>query len=211
MFGRHSRVISRHFEFPYEEKALILSHRFFAFILLAACLAGPGGTQSSTPATIPAHDRIIPAAGLLYDLGILQRAYEELHPGLYRYNTKSEMDQRFADLKTQFMHDRSLADTYLILSTFAAQIKCGHTYPNFFNQEKDIAKALFEGQDRVPFYFRWLGDRMIVTNDFTPDHALPRGTEILSINQIPSATILERLMTIARADGSNRRQAQVLP
>ncbi len=182
---------------------MILSHRFFVSVLLAACMAGSDASQSSAPSTIPARERIISAADLLYDLGILQRAYEELHPGLYRYNTKLEMDRRFADLKTHFTRDRSLADAYLTLSTFAAQIKCGHTYPNFFNQEKDIAKALFQGQDRVPFYFRWLGDRMIVTDDFTPDHSLPRGTEILSINQIPSATILGRLMTIARADGSN--------
>ncbi len=173
----------------------------FAMLLLGA--APIFSQTSTTPPTPVSKEQIVKSADLLADLAILRQAYEELHPGLYRYNSKSEMDAKFARLQAEFSRDRTLQDAYLALSIFAAQIRCGHTYANFFNQKKSVAAALFEGQNRVPFYFRWLDGKMIVTRDFTGQHNLPRGTQILSINGIPAGAILRKLMTIARADGSN--------
>ena len=172
-----------------------------ASVVLSCTLTFP--QSSSLDAPTSARNRMIPASDLQTDLTILREAYEQLHPGLYRYNSKLEMDAKFAKVEQEFNRDRTLADAYLVLSQFAAQIKCGHTYPNFFNQDKAVVEALFKGQDRVPFYFRWLDDRMVVIQDFTSDHALPRGSEILSINGIRSGDILARMMTIARADGAN--------
>ena len=147
--------------------------------------------------------QIVKSADLQIDLAVLRSAYEALHPGLYRYNGKATMDAKFEALQRKFAQDLSLQDTYLAFSVFAAQIKCGHTYPNFFNQKKPIAEALFQGHNRVPFYFRWLKRRMVVFDDFTPGHQLPRGTQVFSINGKPVGQILDRLMTVARADGSN--------
>jgi hypothetical protein len=152
-------------------------------------------SSASTPA--------IKSADLQLDAQILRKAFEQLHPGLYRYNTKADMDAKFEALERDLSHDQSLQEAFLAFSVFAAQLKCGHTYSNFFNQEETIAAALFHGQNRVPFYFRWLDQRMMVTSDFTPDHRLPRGTEVLSINGTPVQAILQQLLTIARADGSN--------
>lgn len=71
--------------------------------------------------------------------------------------------------------------------------------------------ALFKSPTRVPFYFKWIQRSMVVTQDFTPDHSLPRGTEILSIDGVQTSVILARLLSIARADGSNdnKRIAQL--
>jgi hypothetical protein len=143
------------------------------------------------------------SSDLQADAAILRQAYETLHPGLYRYNSKAQMDAAFQELSTKLNHDQSLQDAYLAFSLFAAKVKCGHTYANFFNQPKTVVAALFQGQNRVPFYFHWLGGAMIVTEDFTPAHQLPRGTEIVSINGTPATDVLALLLTIARADGSN--------
>jgi hypothetical protein len=103
------------------------------------------------------------AADLLKDVAILREAYEQLHPGLYRYNSKVEMDKQFAALQNSLSHDQSPQEAYLAFSIFAAQVKCGHTYANFFNQPKPVVAALFKGQTRVPFYFRWMDKTMVVT------------------------------------------------
>jgi C-terminal processing protease CtpA/Prc len=142
------------------------------------------------------------AADLQADVAILRRAYETLHPGLLRYNTPAQMDAAFGALEAEFRQDRTLAEAYLAFSVFAAGVKCGHTYPNFFNQPDSVAKALFQAP-RLPFYFRWLGRRMIVTRSFTADTRVRAGTEVLAINDVPVDAILERLMTVARADGNN--------
>ena len=174
----------------------VLAAGFLFALMLAAQVVS---SQSFSPSRTP----IIQSADLERDAAILRQAYEALHPGLYRYSSKAEMDAKFDALQKSLSDDQSLQDAYIAFSVFAAQIKCGHTYPNFFNQKSTVATTLFQGQNRVPFYFRWLDREMVVTRDFTPDHKLPRGTRVLSINGTSVRIILDRLMTIARADGSN--------
>ncbi len=172
---------------------MLLLRGILSCILLLAVSQAQAGAPSASIAPVD----------LRADVAVLRAAYETLHPGLYRYNNKAEMDGHFAALEKSLEQAHSLQDAYLAFSVFAATIKCGHTYANFFNQEKAIQAALFQGHDRLPFYFRWLDRRMIVIDDFTPGQQLARGTEVLSINGIPTQAILDRLMTVARADGSN--------
>ena len=167
--------------------------RWGLFALLLASVAA--FAQPSPP--------LLKASDLQAYVAILRRAYEQLHPGLYRYNTKAAMDKHFAALASRMNHDQPLSEAYLNLSVFAAEVKCGHTYANFFNQPKSVGDVLFKSPTRVPFYFEWIDNVMVVTRDFTPGHQLPRGTRILAIGSVPTPTILTRLMKIARADGSN--------
>lgn len=165
-------------------------------------LSGFAQNPSTQEPSLP-NKPIIKSADLEVDATVLRRAYEELHPGLYRYSKRAEMDANFEALQRDLSRDLSLQDAYLSFSRFAALVKCGHTYPNFFNQKSAVAAALFQGHNRVPFYFRWLDQKMVFTKDFTAEHRLPPGTAVLSINGTPVRGILDRLMTIARADGSN--------
>lgn len=146
---------------------------------------------------------IVSARALQADLAVLKKAYEEMHPGLYRYNDKATTDANFKLLEAEFGRDRSLREAYLAFSVFLAKIKCGHSYPNFYNQTDAVADALFKGRDKLPFYFRWIDGRMIVTKNFSADARLETGAEVLAVNGTPVKKILERLLTVARADGSN--------
>ncbi|NOT46495.1 MAG: peptidase S41 [Acidobacteria bacterium] len=161
---------------------------FFCFSTLA----------NETPAAT-----VIKAADLQTDLAVLRKAYEEMHPGLYRYNTKAEMDAHFGALKSELNRDQTLREAYLAISLFLAKIKCGHSYANFYNQPKSVVEELFKGQTRVPFYFRWIEKRIIVSKNFSTDPRLKPGTEVLTINDTPVKVILDKLMQVARADGSN--------
>ena len=158
-----------------------------------------------------AAQSLVHSTGLHADAALLRHAYEELHPGLYRYVAPIQMDQAFSALNRALDHDQTAQDAFLAFSIFAAKVRCGHTQANPFNQSKALKEKLLQSPTRVPFYFAWLDRRMIVTRDFTPDKALPAGTEILRIDRTPAAAILEKLLTIARADGSNesKRIAQL--
>ncbi|HLI76202.1 MAG TPA: S41 family peptidase [Acidobacteriaceae bacterium] len=145
----------------------------------------------------------IPAAKLQGDVSVLRSAMEKLHPGLYRYRSKKEMDRAFDRLSRDFRHGKTLEQVYLRLSIFAAQIRCGHTYLNPSNQPEDVRSALIGRARKLPFLYRWVGQRMVVTRDFTPGHLLPRGTEIVSVNSMRSADLLTRLMEVSSADGGN--------
>lgn len=149
---------------------------------------------------------VLRSSDLQADAGILRSAYEKLHPGLYRYNSKTEMDEAFAALNAHLNHDQTLQDAFLAFSEFAAKVRCGHTQANPFNQSKSVVETLFKSPTRLPFYFEWINRQMLVTQDFTADHALPAGTEVTQINGVPAVTVLSKLLSIARADGANDRK-----
>lgn len=144
------------------------------------------------------------------DVDVLQQAYETMHPGLYRYNTPESMRAHFAALRADLNGRRSLADTYLALSRFAAQIRCGHTYANFYNQPRAIQHALFEHDDRVPFRFRWIDGKMVITQDYSGNPVIRPGTQVLAIDGMPAEQLLARMMAMARADGSNDAKRRTL-
>lgn len=173
------------------------SRSLACLILFTACCFGVLAQATA------AADQLIQSNGLKADLKILRSAYERLHPGLYRYNTKAQMDAAFDSLDREFGRDLTLQQAYLAFSVFVNKIKCGHTYANFFNQPKTTAETLFKGKTRLPFHFRWIGKQMVVVRSFSADPTLVRGTEIQKINGVPTAKILDTLMAIARADGSN--------
>jgi hypothetical protein len=189
-----------------------LASLILVLALAATSLIVPRTVASSTVASTQetARNAVAPLRGgsvllagdLRADVAVLRRAYETLHPGLYRYNTRAEMDEAFRALEAEFQRDRTLADTYLAFSVYAAKLRCGHSYANFYNQSKDVQDALFRA-GRVPFHFRWLGHRMVVTRSFASEPRIRAGTEVLSINGVPVDAVLRRLMTVARADGGN--------
>lgn len=142
-------------------------------------------------------------SALASDVRLLRRAYETLHPGLYRYTTKPEMDALFDRLEEDWAKGPALPEAYLSLSALLAKVRCGHSYANFYNQSDAVSEALFAGPGKLPFLFTWLDGRMVVTN--------PQGTEGLEsgdlierVNGLGSPDLLKALLPYARADGNNQ-------
>jgi hypothetical protein len=174
--------------------------RSLSWLLLFCWLLVPlNGLAQDTPSA----PTLIPARGLQQDVALLRDAFEKLHPGLLRYQTQKQSTESFDQLARDLNRDLSQREVYLRLSAFTATLRCGHTYPNFFNQYDSVKHDLFDTSDRLPFFFRWIDGRMIVIQDFTPRHNLPPGTEVFSINGITSNKLLRKLMPYARSDGHN--------
>lgn len=181
-----------------------------AVILAALGLSTvPAHSAPPEPAITPATDQPdrVSRQDFLDDIAILRRVLETVHPGLYRYTSPADFAARCAALEAAAPDSLTLAQAFLELSRFTASLKCGHTYPNYFNQSDAVANALFKHPNRVPFEFTWLGEgdaaRMIVTVNRSRNKALTPGSQIHSINALAPADILREMMTIARADGSN--------
>lgn len=139
-------------------------------------------------------------AQLQADFAVLQKAYKTLHPGLYKYADSATINHYFTACQQAMDHEQSLTEAYLNVMKLTAQFKCGHSYPNFYNQEGAV-KALFEQENCLPFQFRLIDNRMLVT--YSTDTATPAGMEVRSINGMPVATIINTMLPLVRADGSN--------
>ncbi len=181
---------------------------------LAMALA-PVAMAAAPPPATPASGRTaterLRSADLLADVDVLQQAYETLHPGLHRYNTPAQVQAHFDALRGEFARDRTLADAFVALSRFTAAIRCGHTYPNFYNQTRAVQQALFEGQDKLPAQFRWIDDdAMLVTRDLTAEGALPVGSRIVAVDGVPAGEMLRALLPLVRADGGNDAKRRAL-
>ena len=142
------------------------------------------------------------AAAMRADIGLLQRAYDTLHPGLLRYQTAAGSARRFAMLTDACARPMPLARFYLHLSRLLAGVRCGHSYANFYNQSKTVRATICDAPGRLPLSFRWLGDRCIVTADPFATGIAP-GSAVRTIDGRPAGAVLAALMQVARADGHN--------
>ena len=118
---------------------------------------------------------------LLMDFEVLEKAIKDLHPGLTRYQTSKEATKNFKAYKKDFSKATTLREAFLKLSQFTATIKCGHTYPNFWNQRKDIQDSLFNHRDKLPFTFVIVEDMFLIQENVSDKIVLDNAI-IKSIN-----------------------------
>ena len=145
----------------------------------------------------------ISAEKLTEDFNILKKALLEIHPGLYRYNTKKQIDSIFNHFQTVFSKPLTYQEAFLNLTKLTSAIRCGHTFPSFYNQTGFIQEVVLNQKDKLPFAFRVLNDRIFITESIVEYFEIPLGTEIIAINGVPTKTLLEETAKLVKADGAN--------
>lgn len=142
------------------------------------------------------------ADSLAYEFDILEKAYRELHPGLYRFQDEATMNQLFEEAREQYIQSQNLQEAYLNLQAFTTKIQCGHTYPNFWNQNKEIRQNLFNQADKLPFTFVVVDDKFLIQQNLS-DAQIPENSWMIAINGISTEEIIQELFKYSRADGAN--------
>lgn len=159
------------------------------------------------PATAPEPT----GAAIRRDFAILSEAYDRLHPGLDRYLGRGRFrDLVQSELQRLVNGPRTIRDQFLALSHITAAVRCGHSYPNPANQSKAVVAQVVDASSFVPFRFRWIEGRMVVTGILREDVPLRRGDVITAVDGVPAPVLLRRLLPLARADGSNNAKRLAL-
>jgi C-terminal processing protease CtpA/Prc len=140
---------------------------------------------------------------LAEDFSIFKKALIEVHPGLYRYNSKSEMDSIFNHFQEVFSRPLTYQEAFLNFTKLTSSIKCGHTFPSFYNQTGFIQEVVLNQKDKLPFSFRVLDEKIYITESIIENYDIPHGTEIIAIDGIPTQTILKETAKLVKADGAN--------
>lgn len=135
------------------------------------------------------------------DVALLREAFTTIHPAIYRYATPEQVHARFDALQTDWARSSSFEGRLAALSRLTAQVRCGHTFPNPYNQTRATRDRIYGGRRLVPCEFLWLNGAMVVTGDRSREGAFARGDTITAINGVPTTDILSRLMPLSRADG----------
>lgn len=152
-----------------------------------------------TPPTGPT----LSAEALAIDVKVLREAVTTIHAGLYRYQTPAELERGFKALEKKFAKGATQAEVFLALSEFTAKIRCGHTFPSFWNNPIQTQRNLFTAQDKLPLNFRWLDGKMVVTRNDSGEPQIKPGDLITSLNGVKTEVILQRLLKLVKGDGAN--------
>lgn len=136
------------------------------------------------------------------DWTVFKNTLTAIHPGIFRYNTPESLEKEFAEYEKKLTRTMSEGEFFLLVSQFVHKIKCGHTFSNPFNQDSLVRERLFNGKTYLPFYFRLVGGKMIVTGNASPNN-LAKGSEITKINGVTVKEIIEKLLTVTKGDGNS--------
>lgn len=136
------------------------------------------------------------------DFAVFKKTLTAIHPGIYRYNSPENLEKDYAELEAKL--DKPLPESafFILISQFTNKIRCGHTYANPYNQDDELKERLFNRRNYLPFYFRLVDGKMLITENAS-SKKLAKGSEITSINGVSSKEIIEKLLTVTKADGNS--------
>lgn len=146
--------------------------------------------------------RTLSPAQLKSDFDVFKSTLTAIHPGIYRYQTLQGLEKLFDEFEAKFKNPLSENEFFKLISQFTTRIYCGHTFPNPYNQDNIVRERLFNNRTYIPFYFQIIDGKIIITENASKN-SLAKGSEITRINGVPAGQIIEKLLSVARADGKN--------
>lgn len=81
-------------------------------------------------------------------------------------------------------------------------MRCGQTFVSYYNQKKVVEEKYFS-KAFLPYLFRVIDRKFIITHNLTPNPDVKPGQEITAINCIAVKTIVDSFLTVSKADGNN--------
>jgi len=166
----------------------------FRTALVAALLA-----NTATAAEMP--NPMLSPAQAASDVVLLRRAFETIHPGLYRYQSKAAVDAAFARLEAQVKAPISTLTLHREIARLVASIHCDHSKPELPDAIEQWRQT---NASHLPLRFRLIEGRMIVLSG-----ALPKGAEITAINGRPVPQILQAVAPLVAYDGDTDQAVTV--
>lgn len=148
----------------------------------------------------------IPPEQLKEDVDFAYSKLQKMHPQLYWYIPKKELELKFDSLKQTINEPLTPLQFYFKLQPVIAGIREGHLslrIPRKKFTKKEIKtlehkKGLFS---RFEYYIS--GDQMYITENRDSIEHIQPGTEILSINHIPVSEYIKKYRNLISSDGYN--------
>lgn len=153
-------------------------------------------------------DVVLAPARMQEDAALLKKALVTLHPGIYRYNTPASIEREFAALNAQLSKPLTEGAYFVLVSQLLNKLNCGHTYTNPYNQDSKLKERLLGQRNYLPFYFDIIDGRMIITANASSKD-ISAGSEILKINGVEAKEIIEKLLTVTKADGTSTHEHRI--
>ena len=142
------------------------------------------------------------------DVDFAYEKLQKLHPNLYQYISKENLDNNFNNLKTNLTQPLSSIEFFKQIAPVISSIGQGHTSiysPHKRQSKKEIKKT--KGKRRNPFKtirFTTLNDKIYIAKGFEQDSTITVGDELLEINNETVPNLLASFKNIFTGDGFNK-------
>lgn len=139
------------------------------------------------------------------DFDVFLGGLKEGHAGLYYFITEKQFRSKCDSIQATFQEKASLDSYYLKLRYLITLLRHGHTtinlpydrYPNYKMSILDKTKLY------LPFQFIILSGKLYVLSDCSKEQSISKGSEITTINGMPSQTLIASMRRYLPADGIN--------
>lgn len=142
------------------------------------------------------------------DIDLVQTTLEKDHPNLYLYIPKKALDYKFDSLRKTIDKPITPIALYIKLQRVISSIGDGHLtveidYSKFTLQDIAFLKKPSLQHPIYQFGYYVAGKRLFITKNLYSDSIIVKGTEILSINDVPAARLIDTLNSYITGDGYN--------
>ena len=141
------------------------------------------------------------------DVDLVQHKLEKLHPDLYHYITKKDLDFKFDSLKSSFTLPLTSNDFYFRLSPVIAAIKQGHTQTIPMTKRlKYKERKIVNKNGTSPFTqldFEIFDNKLYIVKNNSSDSTIKTGTELLTADGIKPVDIITKYSRTFTSDGNN--------
>lgn len=134
------------------------------------------------------------------DFTVIRQALEEAHPGLYRFQTKEQVDKQFASIEKMLKKGMSAYAFYKLVNPMITAIGDGHV--KFHPAGKPDDPYAFFDNGYLPLRLYFKEGNAFVLGTYGAVEILPAGTRIMRINGEDIAHITARLFRNIFADGT---------
>ncbi|WP_026976347.1 S41 family peptidase [Flavobacterium tegetincola] len=149
----------------------------------------------------------IAVSKLKYDIDFAYSNLKRLHPELYWYVSKEQLDYKFDSLKTTISEPLTSFEFYTKITPVINEVRQGHLgiYPNVKRFSKAETKALTK-KGMGPFSqfdLMMFENKLYVEKNKSIDPTITVGSEVISIDSIPTVLLLNRYRKLITSDGYN--------
>jgi len=142
------------------------------------------------------------------DVDYAYKKMQRLHPNLYWYISKKDLDYKFDSLKTTITKPMNSFDFFKKISPVIASVRQGHmsVFPLTKQPTEMEAKAL-TSKGVGPFSqfeFDIINDKMYVTKNKSYNKSIKPGTEVVAINNVNPVELFRTYDTWFASDGFNK-------
>jgi hypothetical protein len=132
-----------------------------------------------------------PVDSLRKDFLIFRRSLEEVHPGLYDYTSKAQMDSLFDSIESNLNKTMTTNEFLMLLREVMVKISDSHTWCSWLFPQRITFMP--------PVMLAYDGRGIVVTGSTVTDWCKV-GERVAEVNGISSATLIERIKKSTSAD-----------